>query len=363
MSSTTFVDQVTPVPASWLNDVNTATYTSSSVPSLTALTSVNGGQLAGLRNRIINGDMRIDQRNNGSAYTNTNTQPYGVDRWQCLPPVSAPGKLSTQQVIDGPAGFKYSTKITVLATYAPAATDAFNFRQTIEGQATYDFQLGTIGSKTVTGSVWVKGSVAGNYNCFLFDVTANRSFVGVVAVTNSWAQQSVVFTPVTGATFDSSTGAGLQFGIDLGSGANLVTTPGIWQVGVLTRSASTVTFVSQTVGATLNVTGFQLELGSVATPFEQRPYGLELALCQRYYEILPNIQFVAYSSSGNYIGQTHPFKVTKRAVPTVSGTSSYANTSGMSTTPSIDGIYTIALVTALGAASWQYTNVSASAEL
>lgn len=330
MSSTTFVDQVTPVPASWLNDVNTATYTSSSVPSLTALTSVNGGQLAGLRNRIINGGMQVAQRGTSGVVAGA----YTVDRWLVYSAGSAPTWSQSLGVIPtSNAGY-------FLSINGIAGNTLVSLAQRIEATNSMD-----LAGKTVTISYWVyqtTGTTVGAYAAISyatagsdnFNTTSASTNGGTVSVANStWVRYSAqIVVPVGGTT-----------------GLNIALFP----------LGGTALLGSQV----FSIYGVQLEIGSVATPFEQRPYGLELALCQRYYEILPNIQFVAYSSSGNYIGQTHPFKVTKRAVPTVSGTSSYANTSGMSTTPSIDGIYTIALVTALGAASWQYTNVSASAEL
>lgn len=335
MSSTTFVDQVTPVPASWLNDVNTATYTSSSVPSLTALTSVNGGQLAGLRNRIINGGMQIAQR--GSVAVALGSFIYGgADRMVSgLFGFTTASATMTQLLAPG-TSTGYWQQLTNITTTGAGFTAFYHRTEASNCQ--------DLAGKAVTISVLVYQDSGAAQNVFLQFNKANApDNFGSSTTLYTSGNTSVPNATVTRVTFTIPALTAL----DVVNGVQLSI---VGSMGAVTNK-------------NFQAGDWQFELGSVATPFEQRPTGLTLALCQRYYEILPNIQFVAYSSSGNYIGQTYPFKVTKRAVPTVSGTSSYANTSGMSATPSIDGIYTIALVTALGAASWQYTNVSASAEL
>ena len=110
-------------------------------------------------------------------------------------------------------------------------------------------------------------------------------------------------------------------GWDLGSGSNFNTTAGSWTSGQYRRTTSQANFISNS-GATFYVTGVQLEVGSVATPFERRPYGTELAMCQRYYETWLNdsgttsvfvLQFSASVFRGNWL-----FKTQKRASATVS---------------------------------------------
>lgn len=301
--------------------------------------TTNSGQIAGLRNRIINGDMRIDQRNNGAAVTPSavNTSVYLADRFYHYS--SSASKLTYQQVVDAPAGFKFSTKISVAAQYAPTAADIFVFGQTIEGLSIIDFQLGASAAATITLSNYIKGSVAGSYAVSLRNSTLTRTYLGTVSVTTSWAPVKITIVgDIMGAWATDNT-AGLALTFDLGSGTNMNGTNGTWQAGNLLRTAGSVTFVNQSAGSTLNITGVQLEVGSVATPLEQRPYGMELALCQRYYETTGGgtraeaISFVPTRADFSAINVR--YQVTKRATPTVTIYAAISGTTG--TVRQIDG--------------------------
>ena len=113
----------------------------------------------------------------------------------------------------------------------------------------------------------------------------------------------------------------------------------------------------------ITATNIQLEQGSIATPFEQRPIGLELSLCQRYYEV-GSARIDAYSPAGNGIGYRVQFKQTKRVVPTLT----YSVGSAINITvydarlPTIDGLYWYATANAAGSSTWDGT-WNASAEL
>jgi hypothetical protein len=266
-------------------------------PAGTALvaTSINGGSLAGLRNRIINGDMRIDQRFNGAVCSTTgNTYTYGVDRHALV--TSYTGSLLTsQQVADAPPGFKFSTKFTVVTQRAALSAETVIYNQVIEGNNIVDFQFGTASAQPITYSFWVKGSVPGNYTALA--VNGSRSYVTTFPVTSSWVRQSITFPGETTGAWLTDNGGGLYIGIDLGSGSGVTGSPGSWQSTALRRATGTVGFTNQVAGSTLNITGVQLELGSVATPFEQRPYGLELALCQRYYQTIPGLRLVGQANN------------------------------------------------------------------
>jgi hypothetical protein len=297
----------------------------SDITSLSAVTSINGGQLAGLRNRIINGDMRIDQRNNGTAVTPGIGSTYLVDRFFVYSTQAS--KLTFQQVADAPTGFKYSTRVSVASQFSPGVSDTFVFQQAIEGQNIVDLSFGTASAASVTVGFWVKGSVAGTYTVNIRNASGTRSYVGTVAVTSSWVKQSVTLVGDTTGTWATDNTAGLFLQFDLGSGANSNTTAGSWQAGNFTRTSGSVTFVNQTAGATLNITGVQLELGSTATTFEQRPYGMELALCQRY------LPYTGYSTAvvGNVVSNvlvtaSFAFPVTPRVPPTGISPVTLANT-------------------------------------
>ena len=107
------------------------------------------------RNRIINGNMLIDQRNAGAAVTPTGIT-YTLDRWRYA--TSTASKLTFQQSTTAPAGFNSSTKISVASAYTAAAADYFVYQQPIEGFNIADLGFGTASAKTVTLSFWVQSS-------------------------------------------------------------------------------------------------------------------------------------------------------------------------------------------------------------
>ena len=297
------------------------------ITSLSALTSINGGQIAGFRNKIINGDMRIDQRNAGAAVTPT-ASTYLVDRF--LFASSQASKLTFQQVADAPRGFKFSTKITVASQFAPAAGDSFTYVQPIEGQNVIDLAFGTASAASITVSFYAKTSVAGTYSVSIRNVASDRSYVFSVTLTTSWARYTVTIPGDATGTWATGNATGLSVGFSLGAGTTYQTaSPNTWLAGSYLAATGSTQFVNQTAGATLNITGVQLEAGTVATPFEHRPIGTEFALCQRYYQICA-FSIIGYSSAASQnIGGSVTYPVPMRAAPTIAQkTNDYLITGG-----------------------------------
>ena len=233
------------------------------------------------RNRIINGDMRIDQRNAGASVTPT-ASAYTLDRWSFG--ISQASKASIQQSATAPNGFVNSLVATSLSAYSVVASDLFVIQQLIEGNNIADLGWGTANAQTVTLSFWVRSSLTGTFGGALNNSGASRSypFTYTISVANTWEQKTVTIAGDTSGTWltTNSLGIGVRFGVGVGS--TYSSTAGSWASGTY-YSATGATSVVGTNGATFYITGVQLEKGSVATPFEYRPYGTELALCQRYY--------------------------------------------------------------------------------
>jgi len=246
------------------------------VTSVTTAT-VQGGQ----KNRIINGAMVISQRNGTASVTPGTFPAYLTDRFAYNASVAS--KLSFQQVTDAPSGFNNSLKVTVAAQYSPAAGERFILYQKIEGFNVANLQFGTAGALTITTTQYIKGSVAGTYAVAINNAALDRSYVGTVNVTTSWQPLSITLSGDTSGTWSTGNTTGLQLTFDLGSGSNFNTTANAWQAGTYFRTSSCVTFVNQTAGSTLNITGVQLEVGNSATDFEYVNYQTSLANCQRYY--------------------------------------------------------------------------------
>ena len=237
-----------------------------------------------LRNRIINGDMRIDQRNNGASVTPTDGQ-YLVDRWAGLQSVAS--KYSAQRnagSVTPPAGFTNYLGATSLSAYSVGASEYFALRQSIEGFNTADLAWGTANAQTVTLSFWVRSSLTGTFGGALQNNASNRfyAFSYVINAANVWEYKTVSIAGDTTGTWATDNNAGIRVTFGLGVGSSFSVAAGSWgSSGAL--SVTGATSVVGTNGATFYITGVQLEVGSVATPFERRQYGQELALCQRYY--------------------------------------------------------------------------------
>ena len=237
----------------------------------------------GFRNRIINGDMRIDQRNNGSSVTASTDGTFGVDRFRFF--ASGGGAFTAQRSTTAPAGFSNSTLITVTtADSSIAAGDYYSFSQIIEGFNTADFAWGTASAAPITISFWVRSSVTGTFSGSIrnADVTRSYAFTYSISSANTWEHKTVTIAGDTSGTWVTNNGAGLLCGWSLGHGTT--TTAGVWTAGNFNAATGQTNLIA-TNGATFNVTGLQLEKGSTATSFDYRPYGTELALCQRYFQV------------------------------------------------------------------------------
>jgi hypothetical protein len=237
----------------------------------------------GNRNRIINGDMRIDQRNAGASVTiGGSTVTYTVDRWYAY--ATQASKFSVQRSTTAPTGFTNSALITSLSAYSVVSGDVFGFVQPIEGFNFADLGWGTASAQTVTLSFVVRSSLTGTFGGSIRNGSSNRSypFTYTINAANTFETKTVTIAGDTTGTWatDNSAAAYVTFG--LGVGSTYSGTAGAW-AGSQLWSATGATSVVGTNGATFYITGVQLEAGTVASPFERRDYGRELMMCQRYY--------------------------------------------------------------------------------
>jgi hypothetical protein len=286
------------------------------------------------RNRIINGAMVFDQRGVGASITQNTTVQYTLDRWFAYGSVTS--KYTIQQnaaSVTPPAGYANYLGVTSSSAYSVGSTDLFFIGQYIEGFNFYDLNWGTANAQTITLSFWVRSSLTGTFGGGLQNNAQTRSypFSYTISAANTWEQKTVTIAGDTSGTWVGATsGVGLKLWISMGMGSTYSGTAGIWGTTDY-RSVTGAVSVVGTSGATLYITGVQLEAGSTASPFEYRSYGTELALCQRYYEksypigtvpgaasITAGMSWVmnGYSSSA-YVLCTTTFKATKRTAATV----------------------------------------------
>jgi hypothetical protein len=242
------------------------------------------------------------------------------------------------------------------------------FRQPIEGNNIADLAFGSASAATVTLSFWVKSSLTGTFGGALTNKDSARSypFTYTISAANTWEQKTVTVAGDTSGTWLTTNGVGLNVYFGLGVGSDYSGTAGSW-VTATRFSATGAVSVIGTLNATWFITGVQLEVGSVATPFERRDYGRELAMCQRYY--------YSWSSSGlsdNYYLYSpyvssppntsaavgYFFPVTMRANPTMAGTGLSLNRFTANTAGAV-----AQLGTTSGATAYSLSAFTATAEL
>ena len=291
------------------------------------------------RNRIINGDMRIDQRNAGASVTPA-TNNYVLDRW--VFDLSQSSKFSVQQSAVVTPGFTNSCAITSLSAYSIAAGDFFLMRQSIEGLNVYDLAWGSASANTVTLSFWVRSSLTGTFGGSIRNSADNRSYVFSYTIisANAWEYKTISIPGDTSGTWLTTNGVGLKLSFSLGTGSTYSTTAGSWVAGNFVAPTGATSVVG-TNGATFYLTGVQLEVGSIATPFERRLYPQELALCQRYFQnyLQPPLRGVMNTPSlANRCAMVLPVEM--RATPTATaGSFNVYDGSGIGTVSSVATAY------------------------
>jgi hypothetical protein len=339
-----------------------------------------------MRNRIINGAMVIDQRNNGASVSLTGgTTQYTLDRWNAIRVNT--GAVSVQRSTTAPPNFINSLQVTVGTGVATGASDYTTIGQRLEGLNVADFGWGTVNAQPVTLSFWVRSSLTGNFGISIQN-PSSYSFIGsyTINAANTWEYKTISIPAPTISTFPTDNSTSFFLNWDLGVGSAFSGVAGSWTASNIFGLTGGVK-LSATTGATFNITGVQLEEGTAASPFENRLYGTELNLCQRYFQRVDTnggnqrIVFgVAYSSTEQYF--LWSFQQKMRASPTVSvpnlgnvlkeGVAWYTPTSAfiIATAPDFANIGSVlsSSVFSLGDFSWWGRNtgdltLTASAEL
>lgn len=276
----------------------------------------------GFRNRIINGDMRIDQRNNGATNTATNvTYNYNLDRYNLnLSSSGAAGKMTYNQSTDVPTGYGFTKSISVQTITAWTGSNNYDgFTQSIEGSNIADLMWGTAYAQPATLSFWVKMGASGTYWLSISNLN-DLSYVASYTVNSpgTWEFKTITVPGPTTGTWLNTTGIGAWLAYDLGSNTNLGGTANTWSAGFNRRiTGGQTTFNS--VGAYMRLTGIQFEAGTYATPFEFRQYTTELQLCQRYFYRQYGIAWtlgIINQSSGSWTLTSVVHPTTMRIAPT-----------------------------------------------
>lgn len=266
----------------------------------------NGGMF---RNRIINGDMRIDQRNSGAEITYTAQESkYLLDRFivGLFGTTYSGNVLSVQQVSDAPEGFTNSLKVTAKQNVSFDTNKLGSFiTHKVEGFNVSDLDLGLSTAKPITVGLWLKSNKTGTVSVNMENSASDRSYGTTLAITaaNTWQFKTVTIPGDVVGTWLKTNGTGLSLSIGVANnGSWLTAASGVWSANRAIFNSAQTNFLS-TTNDFLAVTGVQLEKGSSATPFEFRPYGLELSLCHRYFASIGRMDIVTIG--GRLLSQGH----------------------------------------------------------
>jgi len=271
----------------------------------------------GFKNRILNGNMSLDQRNAGASVTisDSGAGQYTLDRWRFYE--NTDGVITSQQSSVAPAGFTNSLLVTVTTADASIGSGQIAIvEQKIEGFNTADLAWGTASAQPVTLSFWVRSNLTGTFGGSVRNSNDTRSypFSYTINSANTFELKTVTIAGDTTGTWLTNNGVGILVTFGLAVGSTFVGTAGSWS-GSNLQSATGQTNLLATIGNTFYITGVQLEKGSTATSFDYRPYGQELALAQRYYQKTANGWIISASTA--YGSSLH--QVTMRTTPTVTG--------------------------------------------
>jgi len=282
----------------------------------------SGSSNVTFRNRVINGAMVVDQRVSGTVTLDTNTR-FIVDRFFAEDDSTA--TVTGVQSTTAPAGFINSILFTVTtADSSIAASENCQLRHWIEGLNVADLGWGTANAQTVTLSFWVRSSVTGTHSGALLNSAANRNYVFsyTISTANTFEYKTITIAGDTSGTWLTTNGRGIGLFWNLGSGSTFLGTAGVWGSSVLFGATGSIQLIS-TLNATFYITGVQLEAGTTASPFENRQYGTELLLCQRYFQLLGSGGACGVAESATRASLTYVFPVTMRTAAT--GTLNAAN--------------------------------------
>ena len=275
------------------------------------------------RNLIINGSSQVWQR--GTSVDTIATGGYLCDRWR-VAYAGTDGNVDVDQDTSVPTGqgFSYSQKISMDASESSLdAGDQVNVTQRIEAQNLQHLEFGTSSAKSLVVSFWVKSSVAATYSLEWLTQDGTQRMIGRTYTINSadtWEYKTLTIPGDPSATIDNNNGVGLdiRWWLDAGSTFTGGTFATDWENKTDANRVNATTGWLVSTSPTWHITGIQLEIGDVATPFEHRSFGDELARCQRYYRKVNTLNptyLLTVRSSDDVRRLSHVFS-TMRASPT-----------------------------------------------
>jgi uncharacterized protein YjbI with pentapeptide repeats len=286
---------------------------------------VSYDNFSGYRNRLINGTFRIAARANTLTVSNTSvfslSNAFVMDRWY-----ADVGNLSTSNVamtikqdvaVGQTNGFSNVANVYVTRAFGSTLDNTWicPLVQTVEASGVYDLRLGQSTAKPMVLSFYANAAVTGNYSVVLRSKADNTYFANLVTLTNSWDRYTVYLPACTIGTWGTGLNGSIEVclcGVSFGTGRANVAPTTNWTASPGYAPVACTGAVNWMTSAPsrLQVTGVQLELGTITTPFEIRLLSETTRLCQRYFETNPETQYAAALGSGRV--NSIPFVVTKR---------------------------------------------------
>jgi hypothetical protein len=284
------------------------------------------------RNVVINGAMQVAQRGTSTASMGTSGGYFTADRWNtAFAQVLATARFTESIENDAPtgSGLRKSLKFLTTTASSAAAADRVGIIQIFEGQNLQQFLKGTASAKQFALSFWVKSNLTGTYTVEIVDEDNSRQVSAsyTVSASATWEKKTIIFPADMTGAFDNDNAASLTLNFSVTAGTNFTS-------GTLNTTWNSITNANRNVGqvnlfATLNnywqITGVQLEVGAVATPFEFENYGTTLAKCQRYYCRVYSAYLgtgMAYSTTSSIVNVFFP--TTMRVAPSALETTGVA---------------------------------------
>ncbi len=288
--------------------------------------NINGNQIGGRRNLIINGAMLISQRGPSQGSVTSTGYYDAPDRWRFV--ASNGGTWTVSQSTTSPNLFKNSYKFDcTTADTSLGAGDFLAFDQALEGYTVQGLGWGTSDAKPLTVSFYVRSSKTGTYTCELFqgnggvggsNILASKSYT--ISAADTWEFKTITFSGNTAVAFTNDNSRQLTLNLWLAAGSNF--TGGTFSDGTFhnandRRVASGQVNLADSTSNDWYITGVQLEVGTQATPYENRNYGEELALCRRYYLHIPRTQGIIMNGyNTNSVYGSYFWPVEMRTTPT-----------------------------------------------
>ena len=289
------------------------------------------------RNLIANGAMQVNQRGSTAGLDDFNVVTgtmYTLDRWRAVGSSSFDwDSARVKQVSDSPDEFSNSLRVDIGNTETPGAGQNALIHQYIEAKNLQHLAYGTSSAKSCTLSFWVRSNKTGTYCCQIAQHDPGKYLMYEYSISsaNTWEKKTITFSGNTSDAISNDTGIGLEIAFQLACHSDdhvAATTswtakPGGGGGGKYLATSNQVNLWDH-VDNVWYLTGVQLEIGSTATDFEMRPYGDELARCQRYYYKKPMfysacMTYTPGSGEHNFTkyGTDHPVEM--RAAPSFVG--------------------------------------------